>query len=165
MKPAALLAAIACAILLIAVSIHDHHQLPDRIASHFDATGTVNGWMDKTAFTTSMLAVGLAIPALLVATMFAIRYFPAKYLNLPHPDYWRQPAHFRKACSYLLTASLWYAAGFLLWQTIFTHQIVAANLATPPHLDGRGALLLTIPLLALTLGWILALILRFLRTD
>lgn len=165
MKPLALLAVAACAILFVAVSLHDHSRLPDRIASHFDATGTVNGWMDRTAFTVSMLAVGLGLPALLIALLYAVRFLPPQHLNIPNADYWRQPAHFRKACDYLLTAALWFAAAFLLWQTAFTHQIVAANLAVPPHLDSRGALLLTIPLLAFTLAWIAALVVRFSRTT
>jgi len=164
MKRLAILVAVACAIVFVAVSLHDYHQLPDRIASHFDITGTVNGWMDKTAFTSSMLAVGLGIPVLLTAVIYLMRFLPTQYLNLPS-DYWREPGHFRKACDYFLTITLWYAATFLLWQTAFTHQIVAANLATPPRLDGQTAALLVVPIFVLTLGWIIAFIMRFLRTD
>lgn len=163
MKPAAIFAVAACALFFVAVSLHDHHQLPDRIASHFDVTGTVNGWMDKTAFTTSMLSVGLGIPAVFVSIIYLMRFLPTRYLNLPS-DRWREPAYFRKACEYSLIITLWYAAAFLLWQTAFTHQIVAANLATPPHLDNQYAFLLTIPILVLTLGWLVAFMVRFLRT-
>lgn len=164
MKPAALLATVACAILLIAVSLHDHHQLPERIASHFDATGTVDGWMDKTAFTTSILSVGLGIPAVFVSIIYLMRFLPTRYLNLPS-DRWREPAYFRKACDDFLAITLWYAAAFLLWQSAFTHQIVAANLATPPRLGNQYAFLLTIPILLLTLGWLAAIMVRFSRTD
>ncbi|MBN8711957.1 MAG: hypothetical protein BGO12_16395 [Verrucomicrobia bacterium 61-8] len=162
MRPLALLVAIACAIVFIAVSLHDYHQLPDRIASHFDITGTVNGWMGKTAFTSSMLAVGLGIPVLFIAAIYLMRFLPTQYLNLPG-DSWRDPSHFRKACDYFLTITLWYAAAFLLWQTAFTHQIVAANLATPPRLDGQTAALLVVPIFILTLAWIIAFIVRFFR--
>lgn len=93
-----------------------------------------------------------------------MRFLPTQYLNLPG-DHWREPAYLRKACDYFLAFTLWYAAAFLLGQTAFTHQIVAVNLATPPHLDSRGAVLFTDPLLAFTLGWIIALVVRFLRTS
>ncbi|MBK1815199.1 DUF1648 domain-containing protein [Luteolibacter yonseiensis] len=163
MKKPAIALLVLSAALLVGLGINDHQQLPERIASHFDWSGTANGWMNRTTFTATMLAVGLGIPALVIAAMHALRFIPAEYLNVPNPGYWRAPANHRKACDILAASSLWFGSAFLIWQAFFTHMIVAANRATPPALDSGKAILLTLPLLAFILGWITVLITRFHR--
>ena len=165
MKPLATIFLILCAVLLVGVAIADHQQLPGRIASHFDGNGTPDGWTSRASFTWSMIAVGLGIPAFVIGIMYSIRFFPAKFLNVPNPTYWRDPKNYKKACDFLFVSSLWFGSAFLIWQIFFSHMIVAANQISPPHLDSGKAILFTIPLLVFTFGWIIVLVMRFFRTD
>ncbi len=161
----AAIAFLVCVAILVGVAITDHQHLPEKIASHFNGRGEPNGWISRSSFTWSMLAVGIGIPSLVIGIMYLIRFFPAKYLNVPNPTYWRDPANYRKACDFLFISSLWFGSAFLLWQTLFSHSIVAANQVSPPHLDSAKAVLMTVPLLACTLSWVIVIILRFLRTK
>lgn len=164
MKSASVIILLICTVILVAAAVYGHQQLPDRIASHFNESGVANGWMGKTSFTMTMLAVGLGIPAFVVGIMYSTRFFPAKYLNVPNPSYWREPTNYRKVCDFLFVSSLWFASAFLLWQTFFSRLIVSANLVSPPHLNSTHALLMTVPLLGFTFAWVVVIVLRFLRT-
>ena len=165
MKAASVILLLICTVTLVAVSVYSHQQLPDKIASHFNGSGTADGWTGRSSFTMTMLAVGLGIPAFVVGIMYSIRFFPAKYLNVPNSSYWREPTNYRKACDFLFVSSLWFASAFLLWQTFFSRLIVSANLVSPPHLNSTHALLMTVPLLGFTFAWVIAIVLRFLRTK
>jgi len=143
------------------VAVHDHQQLPARIASHFDANGAADGWSSKSSFLFLMVTVGIGIPSLLSALLYAVRFLPAKFLNVPNPEYWRKPENYRKACDFLLVSSWWFGSAFLLWQTAFSRMIVAANQVSPPHLDSSRVVLLSVPLLLFSLGWAALIVLRF----
>jgi uncharacterized membrane protein len=55
-------------------------ELPNRIPTHFNAHGVVNGWGDKSSLWT---LVGVACGVYLVMTLF--RFLPAKAISLPVP--------------------------------------------------------------------------------
>lgn len=165
MKTISIFVLTLCGALLVATAIHSHQQMSDTIASHFNASGRSNGWMSKTPFTISMLAVGLGIPAFVTGVMYSIRFFPARLLNVPNPEYWRDPKNYRKACDFLFVSSLWFGSAFLIWQTFFSRMIVTANQMVPPHLDSGKVMLLTLPLLGFTFAWVLILIFRFIKTN
>jgi len=64
-------------------------QLPDVVASHFDAAGNADGWMSKEAFFAVDLGT-VALTALLFLTLPRVRW-PDRLINLPHKDYWLAP--------------------------------------------------------------------------
>lgn len=165
MKPVSVIVLLVCMALLVGSAIYAHQQLPAKIASHFNAAGVADGWMSKSAFTTTMLAVGLGIPAFVIGVMYSIRFFPAKYLNVPNPSYWRDATNYRKAFDFLFLTSFWFGSAFLLWQTFFSYLIVSANLVSPPCLNSNHLIVLIFLLLALTLAWVVLIIFRFLKTG
>lgn len=165
MKTISVIILIVCASILVADAISNHQQLPDKIASHFNGSGVANGWTSRSSFTASMLAVGIGVPVFVIGIMYSIRFFPAKYLNVPNPSYWRDPKNYRRACDFLFVSSFWFSSAFLLWQAYFSHTIVEANLVSPPHLDSAKAIVLTVALLIFTFTWVVVLIARFLKTE
>lgn len=165
MKTISAIILIVCALILVASAINNHQQLPDKVASHFNGSGVANGWTSRSSFTTSMLAVGIGVPVLVIGIMYFIRFFPAKFLNVPNSSYWRDPKNYRKACDFLFVSSFWFGSTFLLWQAYFSRTIVEANLTSPPHLDSTKTVLLTVPLLIFTFIWVVILIARFLKTE
>ena len=156
---------LACALVLAGAAMLDHRQLPETIATHFDGNGKADGWTARASFTGFSLAMGFGVPAFVIGLMYAVRFFPAKCLNVPNPGYWRSPENYRRACDFLFLSSLWFGSAFMLWQMLFSRLIVEANRASPPHLDGGKVVLLTVPLLAFIFGWAVVVILRFWKTD
>ncbi|MBE2179768.1 MAG: DUF1648 domain-containing protein [Chthoniobacterales bacterium] len=165
MRTVSVVILLACSILFAGAVASGHRELPETIATHFDGNGKADGWTGRTSFTVCSLAMGFGVPVFVIGIMYAVRFFPAKYLNVPNPDYWRSPENYRRACDFLFVSSLWFGSAFMLWQVLFLRLIVEANRASPPHLDGGKVVLFTVPLLAFTFGWAVVLILRFLKTD
>jgi len=66
-------------------------RLPDTVVSHFDASGTPNGWMPRQAFLLlyGALFLVLCIPFLLLGRL--IKVIPDRLVNLPNKQYWLEP--------------------------------------------------------------------------
>lgn len=150
---------------VLASALFGWQELPQKMASHFNASGVADGWMNRTPFVASMLAFGLSIPAFVLVFLYCARFLPPQVLNLPNPAYWRAPENYGRACEILFRSALVFAGGFLLWQAAFLHLIVRANKTHPPVLDSSQAFLLTAILLAFSCGWVITLIARFMKTG
>lgn len=165
MKSLALLWFILCFGLLIATALIDHQQLPERVASHFGGDGLPNGWMSKSAFTWFTIVSGLGLSTFIIGIMYSIRFFPARFLNIPNSDYWRAPNNFPIACDFLFVSSLWFGGACLIWHTLLSHLTVVANQTSPPRLDSSKGVVLAILLLVCSLGWIITILIRFFVTG
>lgn len=150
---------------VVASALFGWQQFPEKIASHFNASGMADGWMNRTRFIATMLGTGLSIPAIVLVLLYCVRFLPSQVLNLPNPGYWRAPENYQRACEILFRSALVFAGGFLLWQAAFLHLIVKANEAQPAALDSSQAFLLTAILLAFSFGWVVTLIVRFMKTG
>jgi uncharacterized membrane protein len=156
---------ILCVVLFAGLTFAGYHELPEKVASHFNAKGAANGWEERSSFTLSMVATGFGVPALVAGMVFVMRIFPARFLDVPNAAHWRKPANFRKACDFLFSSSLVFGGVFLIWQTILFRLVVAANRASPPHLNSAMTALSTLPLLAFIVGWVAFLIFRFQKAE
>ncbi len=165
MRTVSVVILLACAIVFAGAVASGYRKLPETIATHFDGNGRADGWTGRTSFAMSSLAMGFGVPAFVVGVMYAVRFFPAKYLNVPKADHWRRPENHRRACDFLFAASLWFGSAFMLWLALVLRLIVEANRVSPPHLDGGMVMMVTVPLLVFTFGWVVVLVLRFLKTE
>jgi uncharacterized membrane protein len=163
MKYLSVIILIVCAAIFVAVTVNEYERMPEKMASQFDGDGQATSWMGKAAFFRLMVTVGVGMPLLPLAAMYALRFLPLSWLNLP--EYWKQPETFPRLCRFLFASTLWYSAGFLLWQTGLMHLVAKANLATPPQLNSGLMLILTVALLLLTFTWILVLLLGILAAG
>lgn|GEM_PF-2598613 len=66
---------------------------PDTVPGHFAADGTVNRWDSRGGFALSLAAVALGITLLLGTAVHWIFRLPPGMVNVPHAEYWFQPAH------------------------------------------------------------------------
>ena len=114
------------------------NQMPDRLATHFDAVGRPNGWMSRSSHGGLMISTALGVPGLIVLLSFLIHRLPPAVVNLPNASYWRRPENFPQACAVMRNWSLWLASGTILWMTFLNYQLVRANLSSPPRLDAGG---------------------------
>ena len=129
-----LLFILAAILFVISVSQQAPH-LPDRVATHFDGQGRVNGWMSRQQHLGFMLAFGLGVPAFVVGLCHLIRFFPSRLLNVPHAEYWRSPEHYPEACRIVRQWSSLLAAWLVLWFASLNHLVFVANQLSPPRLD------------------------------
>ena len=140
-------------------------QMPEQIASHFNAAGKPNGWMTRGEHGTFMLFFGLGEPAFVLTLFWAMRFLPATLMNVPRRDFWHKPENYPKACAIMLSWAQCLAVAMLVWNTFFNWQIVKANLTAPPHLANADVGLLTGVFLITVMGFIAWLIWRFTKTD
>jgi len=83
-----LVAILMCALVQ---AIYYYPRLPDRVASHFDARGQVDGWGTRNEFFAieGVLMIGLALLTLFVDWL--VPRMPASLVNMPNKDYWFAP--------------------------------------------------------------------------
>lgn len=109
-------------------------QLPSRIATHFDAGGTANGWMSPSglvafhvALLALMLIVFLGLPRL-------VRRLPVAAINVPNRDHWlapeRREATLQRIEDWMAALGLLVVGGIALLEEL----VVRASL---PGGDGR----------------------------
>jgi uncharacterized membrane protein len=110
-------------------------QLPEYVATHFNARGEPNGWMSRSANQMFMLLFGLCFPLLIVLLSYAARFMPSALVNIPHRDYWLAPERRRETCDYLVRHSLWLACLAVCFVIGIQFSIVRASNQNPPHLS------------------------------
>ena len=136
-------------------------QLPRRVATHFDGNGRPNGWMSRTAHLRFMTVFGLAFPMLAPAIVYASRFMPDRFYNLPHRDYWLAPARRTETLAYLFRHSLWFSSMALCFVIGIHLSIVRANHLAQAHLPTLWVLLLAGWFLAGTAVWGVSMIRHF----
>ena len=158
-----LLFLIASATAFIASLFYFLPSLPDRIATHFGASGQPNGWMTREQHIIAIALVGFAIPAFVIGVCYCIRFFPSSMLNVPRASYWRSPEHYPDACRILLHWSFLFGATSFLWTGILNYQLALANRFNPPFLGPIPVMMVSGIFIASTGVLILLLILQFLK--
>lgn len=155
---------LASAGVKVASAIYFFGHLPDRVATHFGASGRANGWMSRSQNLTFDIVFGLGMPIFLVALLFSLRFIPISLWNIPNKDIWSRPDNHRLALDYLLRSSLWLAWLTTMWITFLSGAIWHANQSTPPVLQNGPLLLLSGVYLAGIVWWLIAL-LRFFNRN
>lgn len=141
------------------------NELPERLATHFDAKGKANGWMGKKEHSVFMMVLGLGLPGFLMVIMSVMRFLPPSMLNVPKPEYWRSPEHYPEAVEFMKVWSRWVGAGSLIWAIFLNRQIVSANQSKPPALRMDETWFLTGAFVVMIGGMILWLYLHFLKVK
>jgi uncharacterized membrane protein len=124
----------AIVLAAIAQCVHDFPLLPDRLASHFGASGIPNGWMTKSQFFITFAVV--LLPALAVEFWVSHRIAnkPDARLKLPNKDYWLAPERRAETFAYFDSFFAWYGCAFLFVEVFAMGLAVRANFDTPPQL-------------------------------
>lgn len=66
-------------------------RLPERVASHFDLRGEVDGWMSPTAFVVTFAALELVLAGVFLAVGEMVRRVSVRFINLPNAAHWLAP--------------------------------------------------------------------------
>jgi hypothetical protein len=100
-----------------------------------------------------MIVFGLAFPLFVPAIVYAGRFLPYRFYNLPHRDHWLAPARRTETMAYLFRHSLWFAAMALCFAIGIHSSIIHANSLGQAHLSTLLALALGGCFLAGTAIW------------
>ena len=117
--------------------------LPERIASHFGASGRPDGWMSRDGF--------LTFYALFVAGMWAflsgigafLPRLPSEQINVPHKDFWLAPEQRAATYAYLRGFLLRVTTAVLALMVVLMQSVLLANLHPEPLLSS-GVPVLTV---------------------
>jgi uncharacterized membrane protein len=127
---------LACALMMA----YYYPQMPQRMASHFAADGSVNGWQSRDAFFVLMM---LVTSTSAIVGFLAPRQIAAKSnarINLPHRDYWLAPERREETMRFISATMAWFACGILLVLISGTFLALQANLAPDHHFNSAAML-------------------------
>jgi uncharacterized membrane protein len=136
MKPLREILAAAALLFAIVTAATSYSTLPQRIATHFNASGIANHWGDKSAL---WEVVGIACLLYLVLTF--IRFAPASTFSVPVP-----PEQRAAAIPIALDMIAWVRAEAMCMFAFLTWAIVAT---TEGRSQGLGIWFLPVTLLAI----------------
>ena len=137
-------------------------RLPATVVSHFDASGTPNGWMSRQAFLLlyGALVLVLSIPFLLLGPL--IKVIPDRLVNLPNKQYWLEPSHRAETYAYLQQWSYWFCDALVAFLISLMHLAIQANLRPDQRLSPM-TWFFVIGFVCTAIGMTVALFMRFKR--
>jgi len=113
---------------------HSRQQLPERVASHFDANGIANGFMTRDVYISFMLAMSILLPLFLNWIMGRSMSSRLERINIPHREYWLAPERQAETIAFLQVLATRFATQLLAF-LIFVHGVVLlGNSSNPPQL-------------------------------
>lgn len=139
---------------LTVLAIVTYPRLPDRVATHFGADGTPNGWMSRSKHTAFTLGVTAITTLICAGGGYVMRFLSDSAVNIPHRDYWLAPERRRETYDKLASLGLWIACLMAAHFVGFHLLIVRANAqgAAPARLPAQEVRGLVLAFLAGVLG-------------
>jgi uncharacterized membrane protein len=150
--------AIAAQILFFAA------QLPEHVASHFDASGRPDGWSSRGAILGMYIGLCLFLALTFWGCIVLVGRVPSTMLNVPNREYWLSGERRAETIRYLQRQLAWFAVGTVLFLAAVMQMVMQANITGGGHLPTAEFWLLLIGYLVLTFGWVFRLIARFRAT-
>jgi uncharacterized membrane protein len=154
-RGAAFFPAFAVGLFLWIVMRHSLDPLPDRIATHFNAAGTADGWMNKETFRALMIVAAFSLAAFVIFLTWVVRFLPDAMINLPHKDHWLAPERRRETFGKLMELGFIIAGAEIVLFAFLYREIIRVNATADPQLHSIDSVWV-VPLVI-----ILAAILRF----
>ncbi|HTZ17789.1 MAG TPA: DUF1648 domain-containing protein [Dissulfurispiraceae bacterium] len=141
--------------------LYYYPQLPDVVASHFNASGMANGWQPKGAFFGIYGGVIALLVLVFSVPVFFMDRIPDSLINLPNKAYWLSPERRADTFVFINNQMLMFGNATLLFILVVFHLVIKENLA-PRNLFSPSIMM---PLLGiyilLSIIWTVRLVLRF----
>jgi uncharacterized membrane protein len=114
--------------------------LPQRMATHFDASGHPNGWMSRSSAVVFQGCIGLILPLIIAAGFFTVRFVSPDQIRVPRRDFWLAPERRAETCAYLSGRGFTLASLLVLLQGAVWYQLIETNAKNVPQLSPLGFL-------------------------
>ncbi len=142
------------ALLMVVQMAYYYPQLPDTVASHFNAMGRPNGWMSKTAFVVIVLAALLLSAAPTVGFALLLPHLQ-NAMNLPNKEYWLAPERRDNTLAFVGASMIWIESLVVALLLVINYFVCRLNI------DGNNRLALPmIPTLAVFFGCLSVIVTR-----
>jgi len=140
-------------------------QLPDPMASHFNASGAATAWMPKSSLFILITIVTLAasVPVFLVPRLMV--NLPNDKINLPNKEYWLAPERRAETMQYLGIQMGWLACALLALLFCGLYNAVAANFRPNHHFDSGSFYVVLGAFFAFIIVWLVRLFSHFARVP
>ncbi|MBA4107643.1 MAG: hypothetical protein C0485_18065 [Pirellula sp.] len=112
-----------------------YSRLPERMASHFDASGVANGWMSRDGYVWLMVGVVTFVTLTMLAAFGSVRFLPKSLINIPRRDYWLAPERRDETARSLMRFGLLMVGFESLFFLAIHLMVVAANESQPVRLS------------------------------
>jgi uncharacterized membrane protein len=103
-------------------------QLPQTIASHFNAAGAANGYMSKEAFFIMIYGILLGISAAMAYAVPALIASRPEITNLPNKAYWLAPERRAGTLDFLTAHFTWLGSAILALGNAVLYLVVRFHL-------------------------------------
>jgi len=135
-------------------------QLPERMASHFDAAGNPDSWMSKKAFVIFELIILSFVVGQFLLVPLLVKKLPVSLVNLPNKDYWMAEERREQTLQIIRNYFEWFAAALLLMFIGVNQLVILANLRQG-NLAGGYAWLAVAAFIMFSVVWTIGLMRRF----
>jgi len=138
--------------------VHVYPQLPDTMASHFDAHGTPNGWQPKLAF---FILIGVVIVVCTIPAFIVPRRLPSispDKINLPNKSYWLAPERCDETWRFFRVQMAWWGCALLSILLYAMFLAIDANLPSVGHFNSEAMWYALAAFLLSSILWIVHLI-------
>jgi ABC-type Fe3+ transport system permease subunit len=136
-------------------------QMPERVASHFNAAGEPDSWMTRAVHLQFMAVFGTAFPVAILVICYLVRFLPDGLINIPHREYWLAPERRLRTVEDLFRHSVWFACLGVGFMGGVHFLVLRANTRHPPHLSVTLLLAVTGCFIVGLLWWIVTLLRHF----
>jgi len=119
----------------VALTLVSLAVLPDRVAIHFGADGTADGWASKDANALTMTVLHVLLFCIFYFSPRLMLLFPAKWINLPNKSYWLQPAVLPRTKAKISSLMWQFGTAMFLFFLMIGILSLQANLAPAARLD------------------------------
>jgi uncharacterized membrane protein len=112
-------------------------ELPERMVSHFTASGQPNAFMPKAAFAqVHLVVVGLLVVVFLFVPMLITR-LPPSMINLPNKDYWLAPERRDSTARTIQGYLVGFGNAMMLFFLVLFREVMRASMMPTPQLPNR----------------------------
>lgn len=139
--------------------------LPERVAIHFGLNGNADNWTSRSAMTIFFGAFGVGWPLFFICLALLTAVIPARFVNLPHREFWLAPERRAETVAYISCQLIWMGCLMVLFQAGIYWLTIQANRATPARLPMNLFLELLAGFLAGVLIWSLVFIRHFMKVP
>ena len=80
-----------------------------------------------------MATLWIMLPGFMLTVAMSIYYVPAKFVSLPHKEYWLAPERKESTRRALGNRMAWLPTIMALFLVALNHDVIVANLSTPPR--------------------------------
>jgi uncharacterized membrane protein len=138
-------------------------QMPEVVASHFNASGVPNGWQTKSAFFSVFVGVGILAAVVGFVIPRIIAAMPPQLINLPNKDYWLSPEHAAESMQFMSVHFAWFSCALLLVMIFTFDYALKSNLHSQDPPDISRLRYILAGFLLFVVVWTVRMFVRFAR--